>query len=115
MTAIILKSPVLERLTDEEFYQFCADNRDLRIERDASHQISFMPPTSSETGASNSELNHQLANWNVNSALGKTFDSSAGFTLGTGAMLSPGTSWISWERWNALGPDDRRRLRPHLS
>ena len=108
MTAITLKSPVLERLTDEEFYQFCMDNRDLRIERDAKHQISFMPPTNSETGASNSELNRQLANWNVDSKLGKTFDSSAGFTLDTGAMLSPDASWISHEGWNALSPDDRR-------
>ena len=108
MPAITLKSPVLERLTDEEFYQFCADNRDWRIERDAAHQISFMPPTNSETGASNSELNRQLANWNVDSVLGKTFDSSAGFTLDTGAMLSPDASWVSWERWNALSADDRR-------
>lgn len=108
MTALTLKSPVLARLTDEEFYQFCADNRDWRIERDASHQISIVPPTSSETGASNSELGRQLANWNVDTESGKTFDSSAGFTLDTGAMLSPDASWIAWERWNALSPDDRR-------
>ncbi|MDB5267994.1 MAG: hypothetical protein JWP58_1034 [Hymenobacter sp.] len=53
MTAITLKSPVLERLTDEEFYQFCMDNRDQRIERDVNHQITIMPPTNSKTGASN--------------------------------------------------------------
>ena len=108
MTAIKLKSPVLARLSDEEFYQFCMDNRDLRIERDAQHQISFMPPTNSETGASNSELNYQLAHWNREHGLGKTFDSSSGFTLDTGAMLSPDASWIAWENWNALSPDDRR-------
>jgi Uma2 family endonuclease len=108
MTAIKLKSPVLARLSDEEFYQFCMDNRDLRIERDASHQISLMPPTNSETGASNSELNYQLAHWNREHGLGKTFDSSSGFTLDTGAMLSPDASWIAWENWNALSPDARR-------
>ncbi|UOQ99517.1 Uma2 family endonuclease [Hymenobacter sp. 5317J-9] len=108
MTAIKLKSPVLERLTDEEFYQFCMDNRDQRIERDAQHQITIMPPTNSETGAYNSELNRQLANWNVESGLGKTFDSSAGFTLDTGAMLSPDASWIAWANWNALSSEDRR-------
>ncbi|MDO7848096.1 Uma2 family endonuclease [Hymenobacter sp. M29] len=107
MTAIKLKSPVLERLSDDEFYQFCMDNRDQRIERDAQHQITIMPPTNSETGASNSELTRQLANWNVETELGKTFDSSAGFTLDTGAMLSPDASWIAWENWNALSPDDR--------
>ena len=108
MTALTLKSPVLERLSDEEFYQFCADNRDWRIERDAKHQIFFIPPTNSETGKSNNELSRQLANWNVETGLGETFDSSAGFTLATGAMLSPDASWIARARWAALGPDDRR-------
>jgi Uma2 family endonuclease len=56
MTALTLKSPVLERLTDEEFYQFCADNRDWRIERDANRQIYFTPPANSETVKSNNEL-----------------------------------------------------------
>ena len=108
MTAIKLKSPVLERLSDEEFYQFCMDNRDQRIERDTHHQITFMPPVSSESASANGELFRQLANWNVDQNLGKTFDSSAGFTLDTGAMLSPDASWISWANWNALSPDDRR-------
>ena len=108
MTAITLKGPVLERLTDEEFFQFCADNRDQRIERDANHQITIMPPASSETGSSNNELSRQLANWNVDTKLGKTFDSSAGFTLDTGAMLSPDASWIAGENWNALSAEDRR-------
>ena len=40
--------------------------------------------------------------------MGKTFDSSASFTLSTGAMLSPDASWIAWENWNALSADDRR-------
>jgi Uma2 family endonuclease len=108
MTVIKLKSPVLERLSDEEFYQFCADNRDQRIERDAQHQITIMPPASSETGAANSELNYQLFHWNRHQGTGIVFDSSAGFTLHTGAMLSPDASWIAQARWDALSPDDRR-------
>ncbi|MBO2008134.1 Uma2 family endonuclease [Hymenobacter negativus] len=108
MTAIKLKSPLLERLTDEEFYQFCMDNRDQRIERDAQHQITIMPPTNSETGAANSEIAADLVIWNRQHKLGKTFDSSSGFTLDTGAMLSPDASWIAWENWNALSSDDRR-------
>lgn len=108
MTAITLKSPVLERLTDAEFYQFCMDNRDQRIERDAQHQITIMPPTNSETGASNGQLTRLLGNWAEDSGLGIFFDSSSGFTLDTGAMLSPDASWIAWDNWNALSPDDRR-------
>jgi len=108
MTAIKLKSPVLEGLTEEEFYQFCADNRDLRIERDANHQITIMPPTNSETGASNGQLTRLLGNWTEDTGLGIFFDSSSGFTLSTGAMLSPDASWIAQARWDALSADDRR-------
>lgn len=108
MDVIKLKSPVLDRLTEAEFFEFCQDHRDLRIERDASHQITIMPPASSETGSTNSELTRQLANWNVEVGLGKTFDSSAGFTLSTGAMLSPDASWLTQARWDALSADDRR-------
>ncbi|WP_035557900.1 Uma2 family endonuclease [Hymenobacter sp. IS2118] len=108
MIAITLKSPVLERLSDAEFYQFCLDNRDQRIERDAAHQITIMPPKNSETGATNSELNYQLSHWNRQHANGIVFDSSAGFYLNTGAMLSPDASWISQANWAALSPEDRR-------
>ena len=108
MTAIKLKSPVLEGLTEEEFYQFCADNRDLRIERDANHQITIMPPTNSKTGASNGQLTRLLGNWTEDTGLGIFFDSSSGFTLSTGAMLSPDASWIAQARWDALSADDRR-------
>ena len=108
MDAIKLKTAVLDRLTEEEFYQFCMDHRDLRIERDADHQITIMPPTNSETGASNGQLTRLLGNWNEDAGLGITFDSSAGFTLSTGAMLSPDASWIAQGRWDALSADDRR-------
>lgn len=108
MDTITLKSPVLGRLTDAEFFEFCQDNRDLRIERDAHHQITLMPPASSETGASNSELTYQLAHWNRQHQSGIVFDSSAGFTLSTGAMLSPDASWLAQARWDALSADDRR-------
>jgi Uma2 family endonuclease len=48
-----------------------------------------------------------LGNWNEETNLGIVFDSSAGFTLSTGAMLSPDASWIALARWDALSTDDR--------
>jgi len=108
MEAIKLKTAVLDRLTDAEFFEFCQDHRDLRIERDAAHQITIMPPASSETGAYNSDLIADLVIWNRQHGLGRVFDSSAGFTLSTGAMLSPDASWVAQARWDALSPDDRR-------
>jgi len=108
MNAIKLKTPALDRLTDEEFYQFCMDHRDLRIERDASHQITIMPPASTESGFRNNELSFQLTAWNRQAQAGCVGDSSTGFTLPTDAMLSPDASWIAQARWDALSADDRR-------
>ena len=59
MTAIKLKSPVLEGLTEEEFYQFRADNRDLRIERDGSGQITIITLVFTESSFPNNELFRQ--------------------------------------------------------
>lgn len=110
MEVIKLKTPVLDRLTEAEFAQFCLDHRDLRIERNASGQITIMPPVFTESGFSNNELSRQLGNWNHRTRLGRVGDSSTGYTLPGGAMLSPDASWVAEARWQALPPDDRRRF-----
>ena len=43
MTALILNlSPTIE-LTDEQFFQLCQNNQDLRIERTAQGELIIMP------------------------------------------------------------------------
>lgn len=110
METITLKSPVLDRLTAAEFEQFCLDHRDLRIERRSSGQIIIMPPVFTESGFSNNELSRQLGNWNHRTRLGRVGDSSTGYTLPDGAMLSPDASWLAEARWQALPPESRRRF-----
>jgi Uma2 family endonuclease len=36
-------------LTDEQFFQLCQNNRDLKFERTATGELIIMPPTGSET------------------------------------------------------------------
>ena len=110
MDVIKLKTPVLDRLTEEEFAQFCLDHRDLRIERNSSGHITIMPPVFTESGFTNNELSYQLTHWNCRARLGRVGDSSTGYTLPGGAMLSPGASWVVEERWQALPAADRRRF-----
>ncbi|WP_223649141.1 Uma2 family endonuclease [Hymenobacter psoromatis] len=110
MDVIKLKTPVLDRLTEAEFAQFCLDHRDLRIERNSSGQITIMPPVFTESGFANNELSYQLTHWNHRTRLGRVGDSSTGYTLPGGAMLSPDASWVAEKRWQALAPDDRRRF-----
>ena len=89
-------------MPDEQFYQFCLSNPELRIERSALGEITIMPPAFSDTGNRNLKISQQVANWADSDGTGEVFDSSAGFTLPNGATRSPDTSWILAARWNAL-------------
>ena len=99
-------------LTDEQFWQLCHENDDLRFERSATGELIIMSPTGSITGERNSELNFQLRAWNRQKNLGKVFDSNSGFKLPNGAERSPDSSWVSLERWNALTLEEQNRFAP---
>src|SRR5690606_24288105 len=76
-------------------------------ERDSKGNIIFMTPTYSGTGNFNEEISLQLGLWNKKTKLGKVFDSSTGFTMPDGSILSPDVSWIKKERWFALSKKER--------
>ena len=99
-------------LTDEQFYQLCQDNRDLRFERNGNGDMIIMSPTGGETGERNSEINFQIKLWNKQYQLGKVFDSSTGFTLPNGADRSPDAAWITLEKWNNLTLKQRQKFLP---
>jgi Uma2 family endonuclease len=62
-------------LNDEQFFDFCQLNRELRIERTASGEVLIMSPTGSETGGANFELIIELGIWTRQDGTGKGFDS----------------------------------------
>ena len=103
--------PVLE-LTDEQFFQLCQANRDLRFERTATGELIIMPPTGGETGNRNAGLTAQLWIWNEQYKLGIAFDSSTGFKLPNGADRSPDASWLRLESWNALTQEQQTKFIP---
>jgi Uma2 family endonuclease len=98
------------RLTDEQFFELCSANRDLRFERSAHGQLIIMPPTGWETGNKNAELSADFVIWNRQTQLGKVFDSSTGFKLPNGADRSPDISWVSKDRLEALNADPAKFL-----
>lgn len=112
MTAITLNLEPAIHLTDEQFYQLCQANRNVRFERTAEGELIVMPPTGGETGDRNSEMNFQLRAWNKQTRLGKVFDSSTGFKLPNGADRSPDAAWVRLERWEALTPEQRQKFPP---
>ena len=99
-------------MSDEQFYQFCLSNPELRIERSALGEITIMPPAFSDTGHRNFKISQQVGNWADLDGTGEVFDSSAGFTLPNGAMRSPDTSWILADRWNALTEEQKSSFTP---
>jgi Uma2 family endonuclease len=100
------------QMTSEQFFDFCQENRDLRIERNQLGEISIMSPTGSETGNREGNIFGQLWVWSEEDGTGITFSPSAGFTLSTGAERSPDASWIKLERWNALSPNQQQKFAP---
>lgn len=102
-------SPTIE-LTDEQFFQLCQNNQDLRIERTAQGELILMPPTGWVSGNRNAKLTQRLGNWTDADGTGIAFDSSTGYRLPNGANRSPDASWISKERLEALNPDPAKFL-----
>ncbi|MGK7884897.1 MAG: Uma2 family endonuclease [Crocosphaera sp.] len=100
------------QMTDEQFFQLCQDNRDLRFERNSNGDILIMPPTGGETGNRNIEISYQVQAWSRQNKLGIAFDSSTGFKLPNKADRSPDASWIPLEKWNNLTPQQRQKFLP---
>ncbi|NEN96503.1 MAG: Uma2 family endonuclease [Moorea sp. SIO3I7] len=103
--------PALD-MDDDQFFEFCQVNRDLRIERTLDGEIIVMPPTGGETSDRNSDINFQLRLWNRQTKLGKVFESSCGFKLPNGADRSPDASWLKLERWESLSKEQRKKFIP---
>ena len=99
-------------LTDEQFWQLCQKNQDLKFERTASGELLIMSPTGGETGNRNIEIAYQIQGWSRKNNLGKAFDSSTGFKLPNGANRSPDASWITIEKWESLTAEQRRKFLP---
>jgi Uma2 family endonuclease len=121
MATPIQDKPVLEipklpldisNLSDDQFFQFCAANRKLRIERTAEGKIIIMSPTGGETARRNAEINRQLGNWAKQDGTGVVFDSNAEFRLPNGANRSPDASWVLKSRWEAIPQSEREKFPP---
>ncbi|HEY9808960.1 MAG TPA: Uma2 family endonuclease [Halomicronema sp.] len=116
MTTTFEQKPLIlkfhKKLTDDEFFEFCQTNRDWRIEKSASGEILIMAPTGSGTGKRNFSLAVQFGNWVERDGTGYGFDSSTGFTLPNGAIVSPDVAWIKVEKWNALSEELQETFAP---
>lgn len=112
MTTLTLNLNPIIKLTDEQFFQLCQENENIRLERTAQGELIIMSPAGGETGSSNAGLTAQIWIWNQQSKLGKVFDSSTGFKLPNNANRAPDASWVKLERWNALTSEQQKKFPP---
>jgi len=112
MNTVTIDFNAIIKLTDDQFYQLCRNNPDIKFERNAKGEIIVMPPTGGETGNHNSEINADFVIWNRQTKLGKVFDSSTCFKFPNGADRSPDVSWIQQARWDALTPQQKEKFPP---
>ena len=112
MTALTLNLSPVVQLNDDNFYNLCQANRDLKLERTAKGELVVMSPTGGEGGKGEADLITDLNIWNRASNLGVVFSSSTGFKLPNGADRSPDVAWVRRERWEALSPQERRKFPP---
>ncbi len=110
MDSIVLKDRITTRMTDEEFFWFCQENKDLRIERNSNLEIVIMAPVTTLSSYSSGAAFAQLYAWSLQSKKGLAFDSSTGFTLPDRSVYSPDAAWVSFLRWNHLSEGEKDRF-----
>jgi Uma2 family endonuclease len=104
--------PLDLRLSPEQFALVCAANPEAVLELAADGQLITMTPTGGDTSARNSLLIARLQIWALGQGGWKVFDSSGGFRLPDGSVLSPDASVVRDDRWQALSPEQRRGFPP---
>ena len=105
--------PLDLRLSPEQFALVCEANPDAVLELAADGQLILITPTGGETGARNHTLSLALGlAARLCTVPLKLFDSSSGFRLPDGSVLSPDASAVRLERWQALTGEQRRRFPP---
>src|SRR5881394_3961748 len=89
--------PALD-MNEEQFFEFCQLNRDLRIERAANGDILIMSPEAGSSGHGSLRIGRLFDEWAERDGSGQAFGSSAGFILPNGAMRAPDVAWVKDSR-----------------
>jgi Uma2 family endonuclease len=97
-------------MDDEEFFEFCGRNPELRIERGSSGEIIIMPPAGFEIGYRKNEVCRQLGNWARED--GVALDSNTEYLLPNGAAQAPDASWVLKSRLKSFSKEQKRRFLP---
>lgn len=100
------------RMSDDEYFEFCMANPDVRFERTEEGEILIVPLAGLESNYREHDAATQLRNWAKRDGHGKGFGATAEFILPTGAALSPDAAWVSNERLAQVPKPKLRQFLP---
>ena len=97
-------------LTEEQFFQLCSDNRDLRMELTAQNELIIMSPTGLKSSWREIVLSTELMIWARRDGTGIVFGPSGGYRLPNGAIRGPDASWVRRERLAAFSKEELEKF-----
>ena len=100
------------RHSDQELYELCLANDDLRIERTVEGDLLIMPPAGFRSSHRNARVVAQLQQWAERDGSGLVTDSSGGYLLPDTSMFAPDAAWVQHERLDELTGEEQERFLP---
>jgi Uma2 family endonuclease len=97
-------------LSDEEFERMSAMCESASLERSKQGEIIVNAPASGGSSSSNAEITRQLSNWWIQHRQGRVFDSSGGFFLPDGSVLSPDAAFATSAQMKVVTREDLRHF-----
>jgi Uma2 family endonuclease len=107
---VIRMPPAVVNMTDDQFFELCQANRDLRLERTAEGDILIMTPAGSESSHLNLAIAAQLHIWAKRDGTGVAFESSAGFRLPNKATRNPDAAWVLKARLKGFSREEKKKF-----
>jgi Uma2 family endonuclease len=101
------------RLSDDEYYDFCVANADINFERTSEGEIVIVPPAGGESDYRNADVTADLVQWARKDGRGRAFGPTVQFMLPDGSALSPDAAWVSHARIATMPKQELRKF-PHL-
>jgi len=102
-----------DRLSDDEYFDFCVANPDINFERTAQGEIVIVPPAGLESDERSLDAGGALRQWAKRDGRGKACGSSAQFFLPDGSGLSPDAAWVSKEKLASVPKGELKKF-PHV-
>ena len=98
------------KLTTDEFWDFCSQNDKLQIELTRENEITVTFPKGFAFSQKSLDILLQFGTWEKTYQTGKVFNHLIGYLLPNGHIFSPSFSWIEKNRFESLSEDQKEKL-----